>query len=286
MNPYKPMSPEDVTKEQKRQKRDMVFSAIGDGISALANLYFTSQGAPNAYDPKTSMSAKTRSYWDKLTKEREANAYRYTSGVMSAMQADDVADRDDRNWRRLLDNDRKREEQQKAEAAYRKERDQKADERYEAEMERQKEQDKKAEERWQKEFDQKAEQIRAANENEKKRVAAEGRRLAREMAKDEVTFALGARKGVIKIPKDALNEANVSYVFSKLPEEVRAKVQGKPVYGKDMTGETVVVGYEPVDTEAMLITIGANIEDNLAAQDALREIAGQKPLGKKPNPMN
>lgn len=285
MNPYKPMTQEEAAREQKRQKRDMVFSAIGDGISALANLYFTTKGAPNAYEPRSSMTAKTRSYYDRLTKERQDNAYKYASGMLGAIQADDAAARDDRNWRRLLEKDRKDDERQAAAAAYRRERDRKADERYDDEVKRQKEKDKADAERWQKQFEQNAERIKAADENEKKRLAAEGRRLAREMEKDEVTFALGARKGVVRIPKDALNESNVSYVFSKLPPEVQASVQGKPVYGKDITGETIVVGYEPVDVEAMLIAIGANIEDNVAAQDALREISGQKPVGKKPNPM-
>ena len=56
-----------------------------------------------------------------------------------------------------------------------------------------------------------------------------------------------------------------------------------------MTGQKdVIIGYQDPTPEAMLIAIGANIEGNIDAQNALREIAGEKPVErkKKPNPMS
>ncbi len=91
MTPYKPPSPEDVERERKKQKREAIFSAIGDGISALSNLYFTSQYAPNAYDPSQGMAATTRARFDRLKKEREANQREYMNGYLRAMQMDDAA---------------------------------------------------------------------------------------------------------------------------------------------------------------------------------------------------
>ena len=38
MSPYKPPTPEELEKERKRQKRESIFAAIGDGISAISNL--------------------------------------------------------------------------------------------------------------------------------------------------------------------------------------------------------------------------------------------------------
>lgn len=62
--------------EAKRQKRNAMFAAISDGISALSNLYFTTKGAPNAYTGRRTMTdavqdqyAKIRQDWqDNLTK--------------------------------------------------------------------------------------------------------------------------------------------------------------------------------------------------------------------------
>lgn len=84
-SPYKPPTPEEIEKERKKQKRDSIFAAISDGISALSNLYFTTQYAPNAYDPSKSMSEATRKRYDRLKKERQE----YMNGYLRAAQMDD-----------------------------------------------------------------------------------------------------------------------------------------------------------------------------------------------------
>lgn len=103
MSPYKPPTPEEVEKERKKQKREAIFSAIGDGISALSNLYFTSQYAPNAYDPTRGMAATTKARFDKLKKEREDNQREYMAGFMQAMKMDADDERADRNWEHTLE---------------------------------------------------------------------------------------------------------------------------------------------------------------------------------------
>jgi len=54
----------------KRQRRNQLFAAIGDGISALSNLYFTTKGSPSA-DQSKSMSKALRDRYDKDDKDRE-----------------------------------------------------------------------------------------------------------------------------------------------------------------------------------------------------------------------
>ena len=39
LNPYKPPTQEELEKERKKQRREQIFAAIGDGISALSNLF-------------------------------------------------------------------------------------------------------------------------------------------------------------------------------------------------------------------------------------------------------
>lgn len=106
LSPYKPPTPEELERERKKQKREAIFSAIGEGISALSNLYFTSQYAPNAFDPSKGMAATTKKRFDQLKKEREANQREYISGYMRAMQMDADAARDERNWSHTIEREK------------------------------------------------------------------------------------------------------------------------------------------------------------------------------------
>lgn len=102
LNPFRPPTAEELEAEQKKEKREQLFASIGDGLSALSNLYFTTKGAPNMYDPSSSMSAKTKARWDKLRADRDAKMNAYISGIMSAKQADDAAEAAARQWERQL----------------------------------------------------------------------------------------------------------------------------------------------------------------------------------------
>lgn len=103
LSPDKPETPAERAAREKKEKREAVFSAIGDGISALSNLFFTTQYAPNSYDPSRSMSARTRERLDRLKAEREANLRAYREGYIRAASMDDANNRDNRNWRHQLE---------------------------------------------------------------------------------------------------------------------------------------------------------------------------------------
>ena len=90
MEPYKEPTKEQLEKERKKEKRERLFAALGDGISALSNLFFTTQYAPNMYNPKETNSERVDDYWTKLRDEREANRRRYVDGYLKAKQADDL----------------------------------------------------------------------------------------------------------------------------------------------------------------------------------------------------
>ncbi len=117
LNPYKPPTPEELEKEKKKQKRDQVIAAIGDGISALSNLFFTTKGAPSMYDGRNNMSEKTKVRYDKLMKEREGKDAAWYAGYMRAMGADkEKADRE-RAWQRQLGLDEEARQRHKDKAA-------------------------------------------------------------------------------------------------------------------------------------------------------------------------
>ena len=153
LNPYTPPTAEDIEKERKRAKRAQMFSAIGDGIAALSNLYFTTQYAPNMYDGARTMSAATKARYDKLLKDREEKTVAYYNGLMRAKQADADNAHRDRAWQRQLNLDRYEMEKDKESAAHRKEREKIADDRYNREQEYKRGRDEESDRRWQADFD-------------------------------------------------------------------------------------------------------------------------------------
>lgn len=116
LNPYQPPTREELEKERKKQKRERIFAAVGDGISALSNLYFTTQYAPNMYKPAETQSEKTKKRWDKLAAERNSNMTAYINGLMRARQADDAYNDNERAWARQTGLDKAEAERYKAKA--------------------------------------------------------------------------------------------------------------------------------------------------------------------------
>ena len=114
LNPYKPPTQEELEKERKKQKREQIFAAIGDGISALSNLFFTTQYAPNMYSGRNTASQRTKERWDRLAAERNANMTAYINGLMRARQADDAYNDNERAWARQLGLDKIKQERDKA----------------------------------------------------------------------------------------------------------------------------------------------------------------------------
>lgn len=115
LTPYRPPSKEEIEAERRRQERRMRFAAISDGISALSNLFFTSQYAPNMYDPTRGMTARTHARFEQLRREREANQRDYMQGYMRAMALD--AQRDGDRWNRKHTLEREKVTDQYREAA-------------------------------------------------------------------------------------------------------------------------------------------------------------------------
>lgn len=105
LNPYRPPTAEELAQERKREKREKLFAAIGDGISALSNLYFTHHYAPNRYDANATQSDKVEARWTKERVDREARINAYIRNLMAAKQADQQRVWKDREWKLKLEND-------------------------------------------------------------------------------------------------------------------------------------------------------------------------------------
>ena len=104
LSPYKPPTEEEMKQERKRMKREAIFAAIGDGLNAFHQAYAATRGIKPITDNE-SMTGKLRDRYERLRKERETNQAQYANAYIRAMQMDDEAGRDERNWRRTLERD-------------------------------------------------------------------------------------------------------------------------------------------------------------------------------------
>ena len=130
LNPFQPPTEEELEKERKKAKREKIFAAIGDGISALSNLYFTTRYAPNMYNHENAQSAKVERKWQQLQADRDAQMNAYIRNLMAAQQADDDREDKDRNWKRQIGMDEYNKKKDADELQYKKDRDKKKDEQW------------------------------------------------------------------------------------------------------------------------------------------------------------
>lgn len=72
-------SDEDKKKREKTERARRIISAVGDGLNALSNLYFTTQYAPSSYNPENSLTKSTLASIEKAKKDREENETKYYS---------------------------------------------------------------------------------------------------------------------------------------------------------------------------------------------------------------
>lgn len=150
MSPYKPPTEEELEKERRKQRREEVFAAIGDGLNAFHQAFAYSRGIkPMTKDE--SMTGKVRDRYERLQKEREARGKEYLNAYMRGLQADDEVARDERNWRRTLKRDEESDRRDKRDFDERQRRADQQQENWQKTFERQGEQ-------WKQEFEQRKKQ--------------------------------------------------------------------------------------------------------------------------------
>ena len=91
---YAPLtSDEDKRKQMRRERRKAIVSALGDGLSALSNLYFTTKGAPDqGLKPGMTESAKKR--MDDLRTQWQKEKDKYQDLMLKGLEMD----REQGNW--------------------------------------------------------------------------------------------------------------------------------------------------------------------------------------------
>lgn len=91
---YAPLtSDEEKKKQMRRERRNAIIGALGDGLSALSNLYFTTKGAPDqGLKPGMTESAKKR--MDDLRAKWQAEKDKYQDLMLKGLEMD----REQGNW--------------------------------------------------------------------------------------------------------------------------------------------------------------------------------------------
>lgn len=98
-------SEEDKKKQMRRERRKAIVSALGDGLSALSNLYFTTKGAPDqGLKPVMTESAKKR--MDDLRTQWQKEKDKYQDLMLKGLEMD----REQGNWLKLYELQKNEEE--------------------------------------------------------------------------------------------------------------------------------------------------------------------------------
>ena len=243
--------------DDKRERRDKVIAAVGDGISALANLYYTTKGANSSYGGNT-LSEGVKKRYDEIKEERDrrqAETDGYNSGLINAIYRDKAAAARVREQLRGIaakaaEAEAKRAAEAQKAAADREERQAKAA---------------KEEERWTKKF--KIEQ-KKANAYIANKIQSDNNK---DDDKNMMYISLGPGKGNVKLPKSAVNTQTVAVLYNMLPDDIKQQYKGKPQY--DKLGR--LVGHDNLTDKQMLQAIGYHAGDYPQLRDAIRELAGQ-----------
>lgn len=71
-------------REQKRYRTKAILAALGDGISSLANLYYTTRGAQGIPQPAASLSEVTKRRFDEAKRRKEKMEDEYRAALIRA----------------------------------------------------------------------------------------------------------------------------------------------------------------------------------------------------------
>lgn len=191
---YPKPDPEQLKKDAKRSRTRNIIAALGDGISAIANLHYTTKGAPNMYDGKNTLTAKSQARYDKLMQDYKDNLDKYRQGQLKAEQLD-------KEWNHRAEREKVADEQWKQSFEYQKGRDKVGDDRYAAEQKHRTEREAKADEQWNKSFNLQKQTQQDNKDLREKQIDAQNKRTEAARAKGvrgkETVFSDGKGNNVI-----------------------------------------------------------------------------------------
>lgn len=289
LNKIKLESEEDRQKREKRERARKIIAAVGDGIRAMSNLYFTSQYAPNQKS-KTSQAAVVSDQIAQLKAERDKNADQYNNFMLQLGNAESERAKTLRDLaaqqeaRKLARDEAKRKDDEaKRKAALFPDQARKIKGDADAS-----EADAKI----------KAERAKAEPEYQKGRIALQDERVKTEKAKQSASYARGASYGrsndksktfyvdgsPVVFSESEYNNGNIAQVYKLVPDAIKRKYS-KGQYGDIGIEEMSAAIGEALNTPAMTIKSGSEDVTISPASEVGGALMRFKKSSRKPNPM-
>lgn len=103
---YKPLTEEEQKKLRRRQRAEGIIGGISDAVRAVANLFYTTQYAPNMYNAGEGMSARAKARFDKEAADRKARDDEYFNYAMTLGKMKHGAAQEEREWRHTLEREK------------------------------------------------------------------------------------------------------------------------------------------------------------------------------------
>ncbi len=264
---------DEVAKMEKKQRRNQIIAAIGDGMTALSNLFFTTRGAQNAYDGRNTLSQGMRARYDKMVddyrKRRGAEAARKVEG----MKYDNQLAIENRNYQYQLAKDAEAQKRYDALEAERKERQKIADQRYEAEQAAKAKAAQQTQENWNTQFNAEQDQNKVRNSQEWARIAKMNSGGSAKDKKELPTLRIGGKTLTFKTIEDWKKEIYKRAAEFGIPttyEEVKEPGIGMNQYGRKVELHT-----------KDLFQLAGEVE----RYDEVNNTPMHRDAGKRPNPM-
>lgn len=88
-------SPEQQRNREKKERTDAIVRSVGDGLSAIARMYFATKGATTAHNPQNDLTATSNKRMEYLRQQRERNKDAWLTGYQRAMALDEEARKND-----------------------------------------------------------------------------------------------------------------------------------------------------------------------------------------------
>lgn len=287
LNKIKLESEEERQKREKRERARKIIAAVGDGIRAMSNLYFTSQYAPNQKS-KTSQAAVVSDQIAQLKAERDKNADQYNNFMLQLGNAESERAKTLRDL----------EAQQEARKLARDEAKRKDDEakRKAALFPNQARKVKGDADASEADAKIKSERAKAEPEYQKGRIALQDERVKTEKARQGESYAKGASYGrsndksktfyvngnPVVFAEGEYNNGNIAQIYKLVPEDIQKKYSKDPFKGASMEEMAAAIG-EALNTHSMTTKAGDVVNPASEVGGALMRL---KKSSRKPNPMS
>ena len=95
LNPEHEETPEQKANREKKERTKARIAALGDGLRALSNIYFSTKGAKVIHNPESDMSKVVNKRKEYMDAQREKNRAAWIAGYQRAMALDEEARKND-----------------------------------------------------------------------------------------------------------------------------------------------------------------------------------------------